>query len=104
MTGDTIAWSLTVLAILAAVGCAVWLRRRVDATTAAAAQAARAHGAERARLEDERRALAEKAAHLEADLAREQALNKQVTAALDLLSVPVWRRGPDLALVDCNLA
>ena len=104
MTGDVIAWSLTVLAIIAAVGSAVWFRQRVAATTAAAEQAARAHGAERARLEEERRALAEKAVRLEADLTREQALNKQVTVALDLLSVPVWRRGPDLALIDCNLA
>jgi len=104
MTGDVIAWSLTVLSTAAAVGSVVWHRRQAAATSTAAEQASRAHGAERARLEDERRSLAEKAARLETDLAREQAVNKQVTAALDLLPVPVWRRGPDLALTDCNLA
>lgn len=104
MTGDVIAWSLTVLSTAAAVGSVVWHRRQVAGTAAAAEQAARAHGVERARLEDERRGLAERVAKLESDLSREQAAKKQVTAALDLLPVPVWRRGPDLALVDCNLA
>jgi signal transduction histidine kinase len=104
MTGDVIAWSLTVIAAAAGAGSFVWHRRKVSATNAAAEQAARAHGAERARLEDERRALAEKVAKLEAELAQAQAVNKQVTAALDLLPVPVWRRGPDLSIIDCNLA
>src|SRR5690349_6768143 len=85
MTGDVIAWSLTVLSTAAAVGSVVWHRRQVAATSAAAERSARAHGAERARLEDERRGLGEKVARLEADLAREQSALKQVTTALDLL-------------------
>jgi signal transduction histidine kinase/PAS domain-containing protein len=104
MTGDAIAWSLTIVVIAVAVAGAVWLRRRLDATTAAAEQAARAAGAERARIEEERRAIAEKAARLETELASERAGRLQLLGTLDILPVPVWRRDVDLRLVDCNLA
>jgi signal transduction histidine kinase len=104
MTGGVIAWSLTILVAAAAVAGAVWLRRRLDETTAAAGQAARAAGAERARVEEERRVLAEKCARLEAELAREQASHRHLASALDLMPVPIWRRSPDLKIVDCNLA
>ncbi len=71
---------------------------------AAAAQAARAAGAERARVEEERRVLAEKCARLEAELASEKTATRQLVNALDLMPVPIWRRSPDLKIVDCNLA
>ena len=104
MTGDVIAWSLTILMAAVAVAGAVWLRRRLDTTTAAAEQAARAAGAERARIEEERRVLAEKNARLEAELANERASRQHLVGALDLMPVPVWRRDPDLKIVDCNIA
>ena len=104
MTGDIFAWSLTFLAIAAAVVTYLLQQRRLAEKAAAAEQAARASGAERARIEEERRALAEKVARLESELASERTAGQQCASALDLLPIPVWRRGPDLRLVDCNQA
>ncbi len=104
MTGDLFAWSLAFLAIAAALVTYFLQRRRLAEKTVAAEQAARASGAERARIEEERRALAEKAAQLESELANERDARRQCASAIDLLPIPVWRRGPDLRLVDCNQA
>jgi PAS domain-containing protein len=43
-------------------------------------------------------------AHAVAECAAAHALNHRLRSVLDVLPLPVWRRGADLALIDCNRA
>jgi len=107
MASEIIAWSGTVLALVTA--GATFLRHRRQLAEAAGAlecatKEARTVAGERDNLEKECRSLVEANARLAAELTAERTTREQLAEALDALPLPVWRRGPDLRLIDCNRA
>ena len=82
---DAIVWGLACELVSALLAATIfWRRMRAAETAADAARAAAAQGAEEAR-------------HSNAE-------KTSLTAVLDALPMPVWRRDGELTLVDCNTA
>jgi signal transduction histidine kinase len=93
--------AIIVLAALILVGIETRRRAAIARELAVTAQALQAS---EARGDADRGAAARRQAELESEIAKLDGARDRLGQALDRLPLPIWRRGDDLEIIDCNAA